>query len=268
MHGVRTPASLVGPGAQKSPHRTDMHEPDGTGRRPPIGSEFPSLPAIAEAASSSAKTPGRRGPSSVACAVVVETLVPVVVALAAAVCIPGPNVVAVVVASVRDRRAGLWTAFGVASGDMIWATAAMAGVGVLLAQSRPVFMALKWLGAAYLLVQAVRLWRDRGEAADGEADAPAGRPFLRGVVVDLANPKAALFFTSLYASLLPAHLDLGMALAVMAATAVVDYGWYLALALALSRTPAQRAYRRASRAISRAAAGLMGALGVRLALSG
>ncbi|HEY8524032.1 MAG TPA: LysE family transporter [Acidimicrobiales bacterium] len=199
----------------------------------------------------------------------VETLVPVVVALAAAVCIPGPNVVAVVVASVRDRRAGLWTALGVASGDMIWATAAMAGIGVLLAQSRPVFMALKWLGAAYLLVQAVRLWRERGEAPDAEADAPTGRrPFLRGVLIDLANPKAALFFTSLYVSLLPAHLDPGMALAVMAATAAVDYGWYLSLALALSRTPAQRAYRRASRAISRVAAGLMGALGLRLALSG
>jgi threonine efflux protein len=196
----------------------------------------------------------------------VEMLVPVVVALAAAVVIPGPNVVAVVVGSVRDRRAGLWTAVGVATGDMIWAAAALAGVGVLLAQSRPVFMALKWLGAAYLLVQAARLWRDRGEASADDVERPNRRPFLRGVVIDLANPKAALFFTSLYASLLPADLDVGGAIAVMATTATVDYGWYLTLALALSRPPAQRVYRRARRAISRVAAGLLGALGLRLAL--
>jgi threonine efflux protein len=217
-----------------------------------------------------AKSEGSAGLLRLACGLVVEMLVPLVVALAAAVVIPGPNVVAVVVGSVRDRRAGLWTAAGVATGDMLWAAASMAGVGVLLAQSRPLFMALKWVGAAYLLVQAVRLWRDRSEAEPSEAgiEAPNRRPFLRGVVIDLANPKAALFFTSLYASLLPADLDLGGAIAVMAATATVDYGWYLALALALSRPPAQRVYRRASRAVSRVAAGVMGALGVRLALSG
>lgn len=197
----------------------------------------------------------------------VETLVPVVVAVAAAVVIPGPNVVAVVVGSVRDRRAGLWTAAGVATGDMVWAAAAMAGVGVLLAQSRPLFMALKWVGAAYLLVQAVRLWRDRGGSASADdADAPSPRPFLRGLVIDLANPKAALFFTSLYASLLPADLGVGGAVGVMVATAAVSYGWYFALALALSRPPAQRVYRRASRAISRVAAGILGVLGVRLAI--
>jgi threonine/homoserine/homoserine lactone efflux protein len=78
---------------------------------------------------------------------------------------------------------------------------------------------------------------------------------------------AALFFTSLYASLLPSDLDLAGAGVVMAATAAVDYGWYLTLAFALSRPPAQRLYRRSARGISRVAAGLMGALGVRLALA-
>jgi threonine efflux protein len=198
----------------------------------------------------------------------VEMLIPLVVALAAAVVVPGPNVVAVVVGSVRDRRAGLWTAAGVATGDMVWAAAAMAGVGVLLAQSRPLFLALKWVGVAYLLVQAVRLWREHADTPAADLDGPSRRPFLKGVVIDLANPKAALFFTSLYASLLPADLDVTGAVAVMAATAVVDYGWYVTLAVVLSRPPAQRLYRRAARGVSRVAAGLMGALGVRLALSG
>lgn len=214
----------------------------------------------------------------------VRTLVPLAVALAAAVVVPGPNVVAVAVQSVRDRRTGCWTAAGVATGDMLWAGAAMAGMGALLLQSRPLFLAFKWAGAAYLVFLAVRLWSDAASAGDGEPDpghapgpghapepgagvATQRRPFLRGLVVDLANPKAALFFTSLYASLLPAHLDVGAAAAVLAATAAIVYGWYFALAVALSRPPAQRAYRRATRAASRIAAGIMGALGVRLALT-
>lgn len=199
-------------------------------------------------------------------------LVPLVVALAAAVVIPGPNVVAVVMQSVRDRRTGVWTAAGVASGDMLWAGAAMAGMGALLLQSRPLFLAFKWVGAAYLVVLAVRLWRDAGSEApsasvDADLSTTTRRPFLRGLVIDLANPKAALFFTSLYASLLPAHLDVGEAAAVLGATAAIVYGWYFGLAVALSRPPAQRIYRRAMRAASRVAAGIMGALGVRLALT-
>jgi threonine/homoserine/homoserine lactone efflux protein len=124
-------------------------------------------------------------------------LVPLAVALAAAVVVPGPNVVAVVMQSMRDRRIGLWTAAGVASGDMLWAAAAMAGMGALL----------------------------------------------------------------------PAHLDAAEAAAVLGATAAIVYGWYFGLAVALSRPPAQRVYRRATRAASRVAAGIMGALGVRLALT-
>ncbi|MGH9213886.1 MAG: LysE family translocator [Acidimicrobiales bacterium] len=135
----------------------------------------------------------------------VDTLIPLVVAVAVIVVAPGPNVIAVTMSSVRDRRRGLWTAVGVSTGDVVWATAALAGLGAMLGHSRPVFMAFKWVGAVYLVFLAVRLWRATpNPTSAAEPPVRSGRrPFVNGLLVDLANPKAAVFFTSLYASLVP-----------------------------------------------------------------
>ena len=212
-------------------------------------------------------------------------LLAVAVAVAVAVVVPGPNVVAVVSTAMRDRRAAVRTALGVSTGDMVWAVGALAGLGAALANARPVFLTLKWVGAAYLVAYAIRLYRNRDEGpagadagdrlgvgAEGDAaaggGAPDGRPFLRGLVVDLANPKAAVFFTSLFASLVPADLSLRHGVAILAVVATVVYAWYLALAALVSLPAPQRLYRRASRAVNRVAAVVVGTLGVRLALSG
>ena len=193
-------------------------------------------------------------------------LVSIAVALALIVVVPGPNIFAVTTTAMRDRRAGVRMALGVSTGDMIWATAALVGLGAALAHARPVFEALKWCGIAYLLVFAVRLWR---QPVEDDRSGPVGvrgeRLFLRGVLVDLANPKAAIFFTTLFASLLPTSLTPAMGVAVLVVVAAIVYGWYLALALALSQPAMQQQYRRVGRAINRLAAGCIGVLGVRLA---
>ncbi len=198
-------------------------------------------------------------------------LVSIAVALALIVIVPGPNVFAVTTTAMRDRRAGIQMALGVSTGDMVWAAAALVGLGAALAHARPVFEVLKWAGIAYLLVFAVRLWRQPVGGADDQPDgrAAAGasgrRIFLRGMLIDLANPKAAIFFTTLFASMLPTDLSLSMGAAVLAVVSVIVYGWYLLLALALSRPIVQRSYRRAGRTINRVAAGCIGVLGIRLA---
>lgn len=199
---------------------------------------------------------------------VVGSLLPVAAAVAIAVIVPGPNVVAVVTSAARDRRAGMLTALGASTGDMVWAAAALLGLGAVLASARPVFVAVKWAGAIYLVAFAVRLLT--AAHAPGGDDAAPGvphRPFVRGLLVDLANPKAAVFFTSLFVSLLPGDVSWGLGLATLAVVAVVDYAWYLLLAGLISRPAPQRWYRRRVRAVNRVAAGVVGVLGVRLALS-
>lgn len=194
-------------------------------------------------------------------------VVSIAVALALIVIVPGPNVFAVTTTAMRDRRAGIRMALGVSTGDMVWAVAAIVGLGAALTHARPVFEALRWCGIAYLVAFAVGLWRAPvdGAARSESATDPGRRAFLRGVLIDLANPKAAIFFTTLFASLLPADLTVGLAAVVLSVVALIVYSWYLALALVLSRPLVQRSYRRAQRTINRLAAASIGALTVRIA---
>ena len=196
-----------------------------------------------------------------------EGIVAIAIALSLIVIVPGPNVIAVSTASARSRRRGLLMAIGVSTGDMVWATSAMVGLGAALAHARPVFRVMRWLGAAYLVWFALGLWRQRPTGAVEIEIITNDRPFLRGLLVDLANPKAALFFTTLFASLLPADLSVGIATAVLVEVAVIVYGWYCTLAFVLSRPLFQRGYRRLAGTLNRVAAGVLGAFSVRLATS-
>ena len=98
------------------------------------------------------------------------------------------------------RRAGVRTACGVVLGQAVWAVAASAGVAALLVASEPAFVALKFAGAAYLiflgaqsLLAAVR----RRAPVHAPRPAPAGHELRQGLLSNLANPKMAVFFTSL-----------------------------------------------------------------------
>jgi threonine/homoserine/homoserine lactone efflux protein len=199
--------------------------------------------------------------------VVASALVPIAVALAVIVIVPGPNVLAVTTTAMRDRRAGVLMALGVSAGDLVWAASALAGLGAILAHARPVFEAMRWAGAAYLLWFAIRLWRSSGASSvPATPMRTTRRAFWRGMLVDLANPKAAIFFTTLFASLLPTHFGVGFALAVLVVVAAIVSTWYVLLAVVFSRPVVQRGYRRVGRTVNRVAAGAIGVLGVRLVL--
>jgi threonine/homoserine/homoserine lactone efflux protein len=113
---------------------------------------------------------------------------------------PGPDFALTVRNTVmRGRSAGAWTSAGVVSGQLVWACAATAGIAALLVASRPAFLALRLVGAAYLVylgVQAlVASWR--GSRHHEEARSPGGSPYTQGLLSNVGNPKMAIFFTSL-----------------------------------------------------------------------
>ena len=196
-----------------------------------------------------------------------EAVVAIGIALAAIVIVPGPNVIAVTTTALKNRGDGLRTALGVSTGDMIWAVSAMIGLGTLLANLRPLFQALKLAGVVYLFVFALRLLRSTGTETSEQVAGATRRAFARGLLIDLSNPKAAVFFTTLFASLLPETLTLNLALAVLATVAVVVYGWCVLLAMAASRPSFHAQYRRRERTINRVAAAALGILGLRLAMT-
>jgi len=110
---------------------------------------------------------------------------------------PGPAVLYIVTRTVHEgRRAGLASTLGLAVGGLGHVLAAAAGLSALLVASSLAFSVVKYLGAAYLVYLGIRTLLTRGSAASA---APARRPDLRrafrdGNIVNLLNPKAALFF--------------------------------------------------------------------------
>ena len=98
----------------------------------------------------------------------------------------------------QGRRAGLVSMLGVHVGTLVHVAAAAAGVSALLAASATAFSVVKYLGAAYLIYLGVRRLRERppGTAAGAPRPAPLRRAFADGVVVNVLNPKTALFFVA------------------------------------------------------------------------
>ncbi|MEO8290001.1 MAG: LysE family translocator [Gaiellaceae bacterium] len=111
--------------------------------------------------------------------------------------IPGPAVLYIVAQSVsRGRLAGLISMLGIQVGGLVHVAAAAAGLSALLVRSSLAFSVVKYAGAAYLVFLGLRRLLGREEQTAGNA--PEGRSlrrlFAQGVVVNVLNPKTALFF--------------------------------------------------------------------------
>jgi threonine/homoserine/homoserine lactone efflux protein len=151
---------------------------------------------------------------------------------------PGPGLAAIV-ARVLGRGAKQAISFtvGVAMGDVVWLTLAVCGLALLAQTFHVVFLAVKWLGIAYLLYLAWLMWTAPVSAHDIAADTRQESHltlFLAGLAVTMGNPKVMVF----YLALLPTILDLNtitilgyveLVAATICILAVV-FGAYVALA--------------------------------------
>lgn len=111
--------------------------------------------------------------------------------------IPGPAVLFVMTRSAdQGRRAGVISSLGIGVADLIHTTAAAFGLSALLLTSALAFSIVKYLGAIYLIYLGVRtLLRRDGvhQVSQAEPKTPS-RMFFQGMLVELLNPKTALFF--------------------------------------------------------------------------
>jgi threonine/homoserine/homoserine lactone efflux protein len=114
----------------------------------------------------------------------------------ALVAVPGPNLIYIVTRSIdQGRGAGVASALGVETATLVHIAAAAAGLSAALASSATAFTVVKYAGAAYLVFLALRAFRERGdERQAGRPPAAGRRVFAEGFVVNLLNPKVALFF--------------------------------------------------------------------------
>lgn len=121
--------------------------------------------------------------------------------------LPGPSNLFVLARGIGvGARPALAGAAGCATGASVYVVMTAIGLSALLASSQTVFAVLHYAGAAYLVLLGVRALRTRGDAhgldVEGAGAAPAEadlwRSYRQGVVVELSNPKVALFFLALF----------------------------------------------------------------------
>ena len=191
-----------------------------------------------------------------------------------AVASPGPDFAVVVRESVtQGRRVGSWTALGVGCGIFVHVAYSLLGIGLIVSQSIVLFNLFKWLAAAYLVYLGWRALRARPmslEAIDG-ANAPvarsAWRAFVIGFVTNGLNPKATLFFLSLFTVVIspdtPLLVQAGYGVYLAGATAL----WFLLVAWLFSRGRVRAGFARMGHWFDRLTGAVLIGLGVRLAVS-
>ena len=115
---------------------------------------------------------------------------------------PGPNMAYLAVLSVeRGRLAGLYAVAGVALGLALLGALAVFGVGELIMAQPLLYESLRWAGIAYLLYLAHDAWADARRPVEALDPAQLGwRSFRRGLINNLLNPKAALFYITVMPS--------------------------------------------------------------------
>ena len=185
---------------------------------------------------------------------------------------PGPAFLAVSRTAISSSRAaGVVAASGMATGALIWAIATLFGLHILFAKAPWLYDAMRLGGAAYLIYLGVGMlrsaWRGERIASDGAVATTGRRTFLRSLGVQLSNPKAAVFFGSIFVALLPAAPPLWVKGGALAILGVNEFGFYALVAVVLSTPRAQRIYGNAKRGLDALFGGFLTVLGLKLALS-
>lgn len=183
---------------------------------------------------------------------------------------PGPAVLMAARTGLTEGlRTGVMLAMGIGTGAVIWALAAMFGLNLVFAAAPSLLWALKIGGAAYLLWMAWNLWRDARVPFVAEDSRPVPRSalaaFRLGLWTNLANPKAAVMFSSIFLGTVQADTPvwvLGLLLAVIFASETI-WNSLVARIFSLDRTRAK--YISLKTVIDRSFGGMLALLGVKIA---
>lgn len=116
---------------------------------------------------------------------------------------PGPAVMLVVSQGLaRGALASLWSVLGILIGNLVYFVISATSLGALLRQSHDLFFVIKWLGAAYLIWLGASAFLGRSKTLSfrpaSDEGAPNGRKMVvHGLVLQLANPKALIYFAAI-----------------------------------------------------------------------
>ena len=178
---------------------------------------------------------------------------------------PGPAFIVMIRSSFSGgRRAGLLTGLGLSIAAVSWSLLALLGLQMVFIAVPTAYIALKLLGAGYLIWFAISLWRHADQPVES-VPGGGGRGFRLGLITNFANPKAVFFIAAIFSTVVPAGLPVTAKLQLLANHLTLEILWYSFAAFVLTTGPMRRAYIATKARFDRCAAVVLGALALRIA---
>jgi RhtB (resistance to homoserine/threonine) family protein len=207
----------------------------------------------------------------------------IVIAHFFAVASPGPDFAIVLKQSVQQgRRNALWTSAGVGAAILLHVAYCVLGVALILTQSPNLFMALKYLAGAYLAylgVQALRAAKPPTSIKDNNEgniendiknktvqEEPVWLAFRRGFLTNALNPKATLFFMSLFTLVISPTTPTSVQVGYGVYMALATWAWFSMLSIMLSRDSVRAFFQRRGYWFDRGIGVILIALAVRVVI--
>lgn len=186
--------------------------------------------------------------------------------LLAALASPGPALLYALRTSLASgRAAGVASGWGLAVMAAAWTLMALLGLDALFRLFPWAYSTFKVVGALYLIYLAWSTWRGAAKPV-GDSARPNARAFLGGLLVNLANPKSALFAAAVLVVIFPQGLTATDKAVIVGNHLMVEILAYTGFALVLSTRSVGKRYIRAKPVLDRIAAAILGGLGLRLML--
>lgn len=147
---------------------------------------------------------------------------------------PGPDVVQVIRTAPRSRRAGLLCAAGIATGTGVWLAASLAGLSALIAARPELLSGLQVIGGGVLIYMGLSSLRGGLRTSQPEASQPervqgvltAGKAYRLGLMTNLSNPKALVFFGAVFAQFLSPGMSALWTVAVGIILLAISFVWF------------------------------------------
>ena len=199
----------------------------------------------------------------------------IVIAHFFAVASPGPDFAVVLKQSVQQgRRNALWTSAGVGAAILLHVAYCVLGVALILTQSPSLFMALKYLAGAYLAylgVQALRAAKPPASNQDNietktVAEESVWLAFRRGFFTNALNPKATLFFMSLFTLVISPTTPTSIQVVYGVYMALATWAWFSMLSLVLCKPSVRGFFRKSGYWFDRGIGVILIALAIRVVI--
>ncbi|OKH56303.1 amino acid transporter [Calothrix sp. HK-06] len=185
---------------------------------------------------------------------------------------PGPDFALTLRNSlVYSRKTGIYTALGITVGHIIHATYCLIGIGAIISRSIILFNIIKWVGAAYLIyigIKSLKAKKYQEESITKHALKIGNWAAFRiGLLGDVLNPKATLFFLALFTQIIHPATPLNVQVVYGGTIVVQALAWYTLVAVVISQNAVKTMFQSISHWIERITGAVLIGLGLRLAFA-